>query len=796
MKLNIENTPQNELQSMVHTTHKAVIDASAANLVMDMLSKLYSKPLAAAVREYVSNGIDAHVKCNVTRPVDVTLPTRLSPRLIVRDYGVGLSVFDIITIYGNFGTSDKRDSDDFIGGFGIGSKSGLAVSDIIDVTSVRDGKKNSFVVKRTPDGIMTQFREEDVDATGLDSGTTISVDVNPAQLPLDESDAKTYYLNVLAGWPVSAVEAHCDNPNIANFINEHRIPDTWHEMKNGYITTEKNRKEAGILSGFLVGNVFYTDIVLKDMIQIVCNTAGDTSHVLEGFESQPMALKLDIADTKVSYSREKVLFDADKNTALCIHRKMIGLVNEIQNTVKQLNPGSMPIRDYARRLAALGIEAKHAHGHYLNILARYTDAKGTQQELCGLSKDSAIIIIPNGVALVLNNSYASQFSKEKIASYLQPNEYDGRLIITMNAKTQKLAMNTIVSYIRKVDINKSLPSTPAVKTVADYIREVQYLSHRRRHAFIIPEEVLPKLAYIDDCTIVALEDVRDEMKEFQAAERKRRAQIAKSNNFVPSTDCMYVCRPSGPYAWRGCSSTATKVEYKDWASFEMSIQKNNLNAIILEENSKFLFNTKDYKVPNMLGYILHASHVICHSTKRSQQAIMAKLPSAHVMTDAEIVSACVDALRPFVWLPESYIEDIAHTQVHGILAWDVNPNDPKSKVRRNVHIMDEVGCMTFSNIKRLPFNARDIEGIHDKIYGVYGMAAEQPLLQPIADLFDNMTVPFPIKKPTYKLRLVRSLCDSRTELTADEVRSLIQDALYDYTDEIKVLKDLYDTYAV
>lgn len=793
MKLNIENTPQNDLQSMVHTTHKAVIDASAANLVMDMLSKLYSKPLAAAVREYVSNGIDAHAKCNVTRPVDVTLPTRLSPRLVVRDYGVGLSVFDIITIYGNFGTSDKRDSDDFIGGFGIGSKSGLAVSDIIDVTSVRDGKKNSFVVKRTPDGIMTQFREEDVNATGLDSGTTVSVDVNPAQLPLDNDDAKIYYLNVLAGWPVSAVEAHCDNTNIANFINEHRIPDTWHEMKNGYITTEKNRKEAGIYSGFLVGNVFYTDLVLKDMIQIVRNAAGDKSRALEGFENQPMALKLDIADTKVSYSREKVLFDADKNTALCIHRKMIGLVNEIQNSVKRLKPGSMPIRDYARRLAALGIEAKHAYGHYLDILTRYTDAKGTQQELRGLSKDSNVPIDPNGIGIILNGAYGSQFSKECTASFLQPNEYVGRLIITMNAETQKLAMNTLVSYIRKVDINKSLPSTPAVQTVADYINKVQgYSYHRARRAFIIPEEALSKLAYIDDCTIVALEDVRDEMKEFQAAERKRIAQAAKSSNFVSSTDCMYVCHPKGPYGLR----SVDKVNYKDWARLEMSIQKNNLKAIILEENSKFLFNTKDSEVPNMLGYILHASYVICRSTKRSQQAIVANLPSAHVMTDAEIVSACVDALRPFVWLPESHIEDIAHTRMHRICAWNVNPNDPKSKVRCDVLIMDEVGCMTYSDIKRLPFNARNIRNIHDKICGVYGMVAKQPLLQPIADLFDNVTVPFPVKDPTYKLRLVRSLCDGTTELTEDEARSLVQNALCDYTDEIKALKDLYDTYAV
>ena len=94
---------------------------------MDVLAKLYDNPVEAAIREYVSNAYDANVEAGSTEPVHLHVPTEDEPYLEVSDTGDGLDYLGIVSVFANFGTSTKRDSNEFIGGFGIGSKSGLAI---------------------------------------------------------------------------------------------------------------------------------------------------------------------------------------------------------------------------------------------------------------------------------------------------------------------------------------------------------------------------------------------------------------------------------------------------------------------------------------------------------------------------------------------------------------------------------------------------------------------------------------------------------------------------------------------
>ena len=159
----------------IKTIHKATISQDDVNLIMDILAKLYTHPETAVIREYVTNAVDAHIKANVKVPVEVTLPTNSNPTLTVKDYGEGLDMHDILAVYGNFGVSDKRNSNDFIGGFGIGSKSGLTVSDKIYVESIKDGLQNIFELKRTSEGVITEFLSENVPVQGMKPGTTITV---------------------------------------------------------------------------------------------------------------------------------------------------------------------------------------------------------------------------------------------------------------------------------------------------------------------------------------------------------------------------------------------------------------------------------------------------------------------------------------------------------------------------------------------------------------------------------------------------------------------------------------------
>lgn len=352
-------------------TFKSKLDKQATDLIMDMLAKIYITPLQSAVREYVSNAVDANRKAGQTRPVTVQLPNNKDSLLIVRDYGNGLDTFDLATIYANFGVSDKKDNNALIGEFGIGSKSGLAISDRIDIRSWKNGARNHFVLRRTPDGIMAQVLESDVPDTNTPSGTEIKINVQQNYLnniPKNNSYVLNTYFAVLCGFKASDVIAITPDLEAGRIINENRIPDTWHEYQNGYIATyEETRIDPECIAselfrypqGVLVGDVFY-EIDDSRYGQIYKNNEiqdmfAKFTKKMDGFShSQNFIVKLDMDKTKVSYSREKVLFE-DPQTRDHVRTRLQGLMDEVIDTVNTLQKLNLDIDTYSQKLEAKGI---------------------------------------------------------------------------------------------------------------------------------------------------------------------------------------------------------------------------------------------------------------------------------------------------------------------------------------------------------------------------------------------------------------------------------------------------------
>ena len=128
------------------------IDQSALAHIMAVLTDLYSDPELAVIREYSTNAFDSHVEAGVTRPIEVTLPSPLSPFLRIRDFGIGLDADGIRDVYSQYGTSTKRDSNDVVGMLGLGCKSALTYSDQFTLTGIKDGLMTQVSVSRDEDG--------------------------------------------------------------------------------------------------------------------------------------------------------------------------------------------------------------------------------------------------------------------------------------------------------------------------------------------------------------------------------------------------------------------------------------------------------------------------------------------------------------------------------------------------------------------------------------------------------------------------------------------------------------------
>src|SRR6476469_3924392 len=128
------------------------INEDALTHIMSFLTDLYSDPEMAVIREYSTNAYDAHVEGFVDRPIEVTLPTNLSPFFRVRDYGAGLDEDDIREIYSQYGASTKRESNDVNGMLGLGCKSALTYTDQFTLTGIKNGICTEVAISRDENG--------------------------------------------------------------------------------------------------------------------------------------------------------------------------------------------------------------------------------------------------------------------------------------------------------------------------------------------------------------------------------------------------------------------------------------------------------------------------------------------------------------------------------------------------------------------------------------------------------------------------------------------------------------------
>ena len=141
------------------------IDQEDMRYIASLLRNNYSNPLLATIREIVANALDV----TKNKKVSIQLPTQIEPNFIVRDYGCGLSEEDMLGLYTKYGKSTKRDTNEVIGGFGIGRFAPLSYTDSFIVRSVYKGHKHSYIIRvdENDDTIVSQI-ESKIDSESHD----------------------------------------------------------------------------------------------------------------------------------------------------------------------------------------------------------------------------------------------------------------------------------------------------------------------------------------------------------------------------------------------------------------------------------------------------------------------------------------------------------------------------------------------------------------------------------------------------------------------------------------------------
>lgn len=153
----------------VSNTHEGGMKSSSLAKFIDLITvQAYSNPKGSIIRELTSNCFDAHIKWQKRERERLEDPTFEYNQPVILKYseeegqgfisfidrGTGLSPVDMKEIYIDIGTSDKEQSDDFIGCYGVGSKSFLSYTPSVDLVTRVDGVEYTYLVYKNNRGLL------------------------------------------------------------------------------------------------------------------------------------------------------------------------------------------------------------------------------------------------------------------------------------------------------------------------------------------------------------------------------------------------------------------------------------------------------------------------------------------------------------------------------------------------------------------------------------------------------------------------------------------------------------------
>lgn len=263
---------------------KTSIDPKNLEFITTLLSSnLYSDPEQSFIREIVSNAWDSHVEADTTdTPVIVRFKDTCGERSVtIRDYGTGLSPERFQEVYCNIGSSTKRESNDFIGGFGIGKYSSLACSNTVYITSYYKGRAYYYVMVKSGNSITTNLLDER--PTDEKNGVEVTIKNIRDLVPFDKA------LQFIVFFP----NVYVDGAKSAGEINSTKL----RRFKNFAAATIRIKHK------LLLGNVLYP-----------CNEhylSYDTQQFIHKIANTGIVIKFGVGEINITPNRETIIYSSE-----------------------------------------------------------------------------------------------------------------------------------------------------------------------------------------------------------------------------------------------------------------------------------------------------------------------------------------------------------------------------------------------------------------------------------------------------------------------------------------------------
>lgn len=362
MKINTENTITKTNAVGSATVFKIKTSATAFKILSE---GLYSNKIGSMIRELICNAYDAHCAAGTKdTPIDVELPMATNPIFRIRDYGTGLSENDMVSIYTTYFESTKSNDNNYIGGFGLGSKTPLCYNtEQFFVCSYYNGKKYVYNVSIGGDGapVLTKWLEEDTNEhNGLELKISVNTndianfkyefykfmiwtDIKVKRIGYDDDFERVLFERIL---PLG--DAYC--PNTDTVVNSDNLLDYVRSIPmkefSGYISKQTFMAQVGKVAYFAKYETIFEayDKIVPDYVNEILAEAErlssvynyrktefihavfGSSSILEDIVSNipPLCLKFNVGEVEVTASREDISYTDYTIKAISI--KLLGFL--------------------------------------------------------------------------------------------------------------------------------------------------------------------------------------------------------------------------------------------------------------------------------------------------------------------------------------------------------------------------------------------------------------------------------------------------------------------------------------
>lgn len=309
----VDNLQKSDIQTIGDIKQiKATIDVKNIEFITTLLSSnLYSAPVESFFREIVSNAWDSHVAAgNTNEPVIIKLT---GDSVIIRDYGTGLSQEDFEDIYCRIGSSTKRESNDYIGAFGIGKFASLAVSDVVYITDYYNGVAYNYIMIKENGTITTNLLASN--PTNEHNGISVKVPIDTINYTsiTKALEELTFFPNVY----IDSNDSYWKSINNAKRTRYNTFSVSEAIIPN-YHTSRKNRVN------ILLGNVIYPLDTTK--IEYLSNDYTFKYALID----LNICIHVNIGEINVTPNREAIIYS--ESTINVLTQKVKAVQEEI-NTI-------------------------------------------------------------------------------------------------------------------------------------------------------------------------------------------------------------------------------------------------------------------------------------------------------------------------------------------------------------------------------------------------------------------------------------------------------------------------------